>query len=254
MSKSNTGHIQIYSSDYKIRSYEVDQNGDVSIANICNYFQESAGLQAQELQFDISDLFKQGLTWILYQLHVQVIRFPGRWETVTVETWPSSGNGLRAYRDYKMLDEDKKTIAIGLSHWMMLDIKKRRPVKIPDELMKYQRVADDELLDIENKTIDPVQNNSGVFKTEAGRHDLDMNMHVNNVRYIDWVTGYRDNQLRDKKCVDLKIQFLRECLPGDRISIASEIEPSNNSKGLQATHSLIKNDKIKVANSISYWV
>jgi acyl-CoA thioesterase FadM len=75
-----------YTTRFQIRSYEVDGTGETSMPTICNLFQESAGLHAFELNFDISDLFKKGLTWILYQLHVKIEKFPKRWDDVMVKT------------------------------------------------------------------------------------------------------------------------------------------------------------------------
>ncbi|MCC5905772.1 MAG: hypothetical protein JJU13_06190 [Balneolaceae bacterium] len=206
---------------FRIRSYEVENSGKATLSSICNYFQEAAGLHAQKLYFDISDLMKKGMTWILYRLHVQVIRFPKRWEEVRVTTWPSPGNGIRAFRDYELRDIDNKRIALGLSQWMMLDIKKKRPVKIPQEVMQFGDHNYGHVLPADRSTIPQSESKDLDFIAKTGQHDLDMNNHVNNVKFIDWSTGFmHSEEMKSKKCHEIQIQYTGEAKSRDKILLA----------------------------------
>jgi len=249
-SLEKTNVKNLYDTTFKVRSYEVDHNGETTLPHICNYFQEAAGLHAYEMQFDISDLFKKGMTWVLYQLHVKVYKYPKRWESVTVQTWPSAGEGIRAFRDYELKNSSGKTIAVGLSQWMVLDLKTKRPVKIPDEILKFGAGSDVHVLENNRTSIDSLPDNQSRLITRVGRQDLDMNNHVNNVKFIEWITGHhQDNAL---KCRELKIQFLSEAQFGDNIYLSQEIE---REQGIQsATHTLFRQDpKNVIAKSNSVW-
>jgi medium-chain acyl-[acyl-carrier-protein] hydrolase len=89
-----------YRVPFQIRSYEVDVHQRAGVSAICNYFQEAAGVHAHHLNFDITHLLDNGLTWVLYKMHIRIRSNPLRWQDVEVETWPSPGDGLRAFRDY----------------------------------------------------------------------------------------------------------------------------------------------------------
>lgn len=241
-----------YSVPYKVRSYEVDHLQEASISTICDYFQEAAGLHAQELHFDISDLLEKGLTWILYKLQVKVHEFPKRWESIKVTTWPSTGDGIRAYRDYKLFDKEGKLLAAGLSQWMVLDIQKKRPVKMPEELMSKRFATDKHVLDLHKKNLPKLDGQDSELITTVSLNDLDMNRHVNNVRYIDWITGYNlPDHLRDKKCTEIVIQYVSETKNGDKIFLFGETDKNTDK---EMNHSLFKNggDRV-IANARTRW-
>lgn len=206
---------------FQIRSYEVDPYGECSISNICNYFQEAAGVHADKLGFDISHLRENGLTWILHRMQVNVFEFPRRWQHVSVTTWPSSGDGLRAYRDYELKNSDDEVIANGLSHWMTIDIKRRRPVRIPEELMKFQRDNGYHVMEVNKAKLPVIENTNSEQICKIGTNDLDMNNHVNNVKYIEFLTGYGGSQSnqQNKKCCEIDVSYLLETSMNDTIRI-----------------------------------
>lgn len=241
-----------YEVSYKVRSYEVDHHQEASISTICNYFQEAAGLHARELEFDISDLQEKGLTWILYKLQVKVQTFPKRWESIKVTTWPSTGDGLRAYRDYELHNDNGELLASGLSQWMVLDIRKKRPVKMPEELMNSRFKTDKHVLDLHKSNLVDLSPEDSTFITTAGLNDLDMNRHVNNVRYIDWMTGYNYPKKDEaKKCDELIVQYVSETKAGDKIYLASQDAPDQEGK---INYTLFKNNKKRViANAKTQW-
>jgi acyl-ACP thioesterase len=241
-----------YEVSYKVRSYEVDHHREASISTICNYFQEAAGLHAKELQFDISDLQKRGLTWILYKLQVKVHTFPKRWEPIKVSTWPSTGDGLRAYRDYELHDVNNDLLAVGLSQWMVLDIQKKRPVKMPDELMNSRFKTDKHVLEFYKNRLNDLSSENAKFITTVGLNDLDMNRHVNNVRYIDWITGHsRADKESSKKCDELIVHYASETKAGDKIYLSTKGELNQNK---EMNHTLFKNDRKRIiANAKTHW-
>lgn len=240
-----------YRVPFKVRSYEVDHHQEATMSAICNYFQEAAGLHARELEFDISDLQKKGFTWVLYKLQVKVYTFPKRWESIRVTTWPSTGDGLRAYRDYELHDENDELLAVGLSQWMVLDIRKKRPVKMPKELMNIRFKTDEHVLELNKNNLTALKDEHSEFITTAGLNDLDMNEHVNNVRYIDWVTGYNFTKERSKKCDEIIIQYSTETKAGDKIYLAKN--DSFNKNG-EIDYTLFKNnDKRIIANAKTFW-
>jgi medium-chain acyl-[acyl-carrier-protein] hydrolase len=246
----NTEQTTFSPAPFRVRSYEVEKDGKARISSVCNYFQEAAGLHAKQLKFDISDLVKQGLTWILYRLHVKVLRFPGRWEEITVSTWPSGGNEIRAFRDYELWDAKGERIAIGLSQWMMLDTGKKRPVKITPEVMGFGKHAPDHVLPEERSAITEVKNGESKLIATAGLHDLDMNGHVNNVKYIDWSAGFMSPEnFAAKKCTEIQIQYTREANAGDKIYLKQE---STKKPGM-FRHSLYNDNNTLLSKAETCW-
>lgn len=217
-----------FEADFAIRSYEVGKNQRTKIPTIANLFQESAGLHAKKLKFDITDLHKLELTWVLYKLHIKVYEFPSRWEQVRIKTWPSTGSDIRAFRTYEMRNKEGNLCAKALGQWMTLDLKSRRPVQIPKKLSKYPHLEQiGDTLNADKKPFKPVENTAAVFITKVGEHDLDMNNHVNSVKYIEWSTGYQRNKEKEY-CYEVLIQHQAEAHFGD--SIYQSVDQLENSQ------------------------
>lgn len=199
----------------------------MTLPSIANYFQEAAGQHATQLGIDIGDLKIMGLTWVVFKLQIHVDRFPSRWEDLTVKTWTSIQGSLRAYRDYQLLDQHDKVIATGLSHWMMLDEKTRRPVKIPDEFHELPLKDDVRAMAPHKRKVPLASLEEPKHVARAGSNDTDLNGHVNNVSYIHWVTN-QNMQTDGKalKCNDLTIQYMAEAVAGDQIYISVELQES----------------------------
>lgn len=212
-----------YRQSYKIRSSEVRPDGKARLQSICDLLQETAGDHALALNFDISQLMEQNMTWVLHRLHLQMDRFPEWRETITIETWPSSGDSLRAYRDFRILDEDEDEIGRSLSYWLMLNLDTRRPVRMPEEILSMAPSETTHVLEIQKERL-PTPSGAGTSKTfSVRRGDLDLNRHVNNVKYIEWALEAIPGEERIR---EIDMEFHAECTYGD--TIVSELIESED--------------------------
>lgn len=201
-----------YQETFKIRASEIDFNQQATLPAICNLLQEVAGNHARELEFDITDLHKDELTWVLHRLHVKIDRFPDWRETITVKTWPSSGDGLRAYRDFLIIGENGDTIGRSLSYWLIMDIKSRRPTRIPKKILELAPDDTDHVLPVSDSNFSDLDQADYSQQFDVRKTDLDLNQHVNNVRLIEWTLSC----LPDDSAVNqIDIKFMAESVLGD---------------------------------------
>lgn len=204
--------LNTYREKYTIRSSEVAPDGKAKLQSICDLLQETAGNQALKLNFDISQLREQNLTWMLHRLHVKMDTFPEWRDEITIKTWPSSGDTLRAYRDFVILDARNNEIGRCLSYWLMINVESRRPVRIPEEVLKMAPADTKHMLEVQKGRVE-FRNEPAGFKTfQVRRSDLDLNEHVNNVKYIEWAM---DVLPYDQKPNEIDIEFLSECREDD---------------------------------------
>lgn len=205
----------IYSEEFKIRANEVDNRGKATLPALCNLLQEVAGNHALQLSFDITDLKKQNLTWVLHRLHIRMQRFPQWRENITIETWPSHGDRLRAYRDYRITGNNGKELGVALSYWMIMDLESRRPQRMPKEVLELGLPDIPHTLPVQNRRFKPEKDIDLTHQVEVRKSDLDMNNHVNNVRYVQWMLDMLPGESHNIKEMD--IQFLAESVAGDTI-------------------------------------
>lgn len=212
-----------YREEFKIRASEVGFDQKATLSAICNLLQEVAGNHARQLQFDITDLQKDELTWVLHRLWIKMDRFPDWRETIRIETWPSSGDGLRAYRDFLILDSNENTIGKSLSYWLMMNIESRRPTRIPNEILQMAPQNIDHVLPVKEMEIADVEDADYSQSFEVRKTDLDLNRHVNNVRYIEWMLSILPEETTAN---EMDIKFLAESVLGD--TVVAEIKRGSN--------------------------
>jgi medium-chain acyl-[acyl-carrier-protein] hydrolase len=204
---------------FRVRTYEVDPAGCASIQTLCNYLQEAAGNHARQLGVSMEQMEGQNLTWVLARLHVEVNRYP-RWkDTVEVETWPSGFEGLYARREFIVENGSPEPLLKATSAWLLVDIRRRRPVRIPEFVTaivspRQQRALDDTFSDL-----------PGLNQAEHERRfhvrysDLDLNQHVNNVRYIEWAVETLPLEIiRNRHLARIEVAFRAETNYGDVVT------------------------------------
>ena len=208
----------IWREDYTVRSYEVDAEGRLSILSLFNILQDSASNHADALGVSVHHLMAEDKTWVLSRMRLVIESYP-RWrDRVRVHTWPSGGNRLFAFRKFAIEDARGKNLGMASSAWLVIDIAKRRPVRIAPFLQRLRpQDTHDGLPDAVDKL--PAPASARLARRFRVRYrDLDINQHVNNVSYIEWaLESIPREQVAGAHLVDLEINFLSEAFLDDRI-------------------------------------
>ncbi|MEX0844961.1 MAG: acyl-ACP thioesterase domain-containing protein [Balneolaceae bacterium] len=224
MTKQTTKHTE----SFKIRANEVDAEGNCTLPAICSLFQEIAGNHALLLNFDITQLHEQNLTWVLHRMDIKIDRYPEWRETITIETWPAAGDALRAYRNYRIFGENGEQIGRSLSYWMMINMETRRPARMPKEVLDLRLSDIDHVIPVKTTRLKPFDEADTEIHFTVRKSDLDMNRHVNNARYVEWMLEtYPDNQASQIHEID--IIFMQESIAGDKI-ISQQTQHNSHTK------------------------
>ncbi len=211
---------------FTVRAYEADARGVASIQTLCNYVQEIAGNHAFALGLAIDQLMAQGITWVLSRLRVKMDSYP-RWrDRLTLTTWPSDANRLYAFRDYEIADTSGARLGAATSAWLLIDLKTRRPIRVPPNVAELPvrdrpRALDDAFSDRLRAPDAP--ENECRFTVRVS--DLDINRHVNLVNYIEWSVESVPAEIRNTRTLrDLLVEFHAEGMFGDEAISQSRAE------------------------------
>lgn len=208
--------------DWAVRSYECAPDGKVTVANLCNYLQESAALNAEHLGFSKSNFEALGLnvTWVMTRLRVKITRRPKWNETISVFTFPRPARRIVAWRDFVISDAAGCEIGRASSEWMMIDMTSRRPVAIPAFVTERANTVREPVLAEPLGFKLPADTFAAceTYMITAAPSDIDLNGHVNNVRYITWLS---DACPCDDEATDLELTFKNEVLVGRTVIVES---------------------------------
>jgi acyl-ACP thioesterase len=186
------------------------------------FFQEAAISHAAILGVNREAMNEKGLAWVLSRLSVFIERRP-RWrETITVRSWPRGQEKLFCLRDYDILDESGKTLARGRSGWLILDLEKRRPLRVQTIMEKLPPNEGRDALLSGPLGLNARENLALIGKRQAAYSDIDFFGHVNNVRYVQWIEDMTSPELLDKaEQMRLDINYLSETLAGVNVELLS---------------------------------
>lgn len=220
---------RILTDTHRVRSYEIDAGGRLTVDTICNLFQEAASQHAHLLGVGINELSQRNQLWVLSQLSLRVAAYPGWGETLEIQTWPSGQDRLFALRDFTVTTAADQPVASGISAWLVLDARTRRPLR-PDDIIAHLNPVTDLRATAPNPCrLTKSCRDGGVQKRFQTRYrDLDVNHHMNNVRYIERILeSIPAEQLPRLRLKTLQINFLSEALLGDAVISHACLQPQN---------------------------
>lgn len=172
-----------------VRSYESGVTNRVSLATLCNYMQESAGLSADRMGWGIQKLQSEGLTWMLSRLYVKVSRYVPWGTELTVRTWPSGMKGrLLATRCFQAADGSGGEVLQAYSEWLYVDMGSQKIVRLPDGFAGLVPEGTPSVVfnDLGGKSV-KLPGVTASAEVRVRQSDLDFNDHVNNVHYVEWM-------------------------------------------------------------------
>ncbi|HEY8364070.1 MAG TPA: acyl-ACP thioesterase domain-containing protein [Haloplasmataceae bacterium] len=209
---------------YKIEINDVDFNKQVKISSLFNYFQDVASKSVEHLGVGINKLKEEyGLAWVIIKMRVEVLRYPNWNEEIIVETWPKATKSLEFERDFLIYDNQGNIIAKATSIWVLLDIETRKVKRTNIIESNYQDLTKS-ALDYEFMKLMPFKNLDIVYDRMIGYSDIDFNGHLNNIKYIDFISDclpFDKHKLFSIKA--LEINFINETLPGEVISLFNDL-------------------------------
>ncbi|WP_285907177.1 acyl-[acyl-carrier-protein] thioesterase [Pseudodesulfovibrio pelocollis] len=245
---------------YDVRSYEPRQNGRIPITAICNQLQDIASRHADALGFGYHDLETSGHYWLLARLHVMMERMPGYGDSLAVRTWPSGNERLVATRDFLILDPGRKQgepdaiLGRATSAWVTMNARTHRPDP-PSEVLHERFIPEmDRALAFPAKAVTRLRSGDHEAAVTARRADLDINGHVNNVRYAEFcLEAVPEAWEAAHRCAGIDIQFRSESFAGDTyVSACAEDAPDNGAPTL--LHSLTRvADNREIVRMRSWW-
>ena len=131
-------------------------------------------------------------------------------------------DGLYAYRNFRVENERGDVLIKASSMWLMVNTETRRLVR-PGEFMQNFPLCTDRLLDTDPEKILPLEAPTFTGVSQVSFTETDMNMHTNNVSYIERIiNAYDFDFLMKKQVASFSINFIKEAVPGDLLKVGCQ--------------------------------
>jgi medium-chain acyl-[acyl-carrier-protein] hydrolase len=213
-----------FEKEYRIHVYETGPDGKLNLCSLFNYMQDISSDHAIKLGFGRDDLMRNNRFWVLSRMYAEIKHWPIWGESVILRTWPNGTDKLFALRNYDVRYPDGGHIASGSSSWLILD-QTTKKVQRPDSILS-KFYAD------LNPNYSPVRYGSKLEPSDEDGtsspsfriklSDLDVNLHTNNVRYLNWAYDtYNLSFLMHNYPQSTEINYLAESVCDEEITIRS---------------------------------
>lgn len=172
---------------HSVQIADTDLRGRLSLRALCGLLQESGARHATALGVGAAALGPLGLAWVLVQWSVEIEACPAWRDEILVETWPSALTERTAARDFLLRSAGGAVLVRATSHWVMLDLLRRRPVRMPDAVRRITLAPRPRALDEGLLKLARPDSCEGAADLRVRFSDLDVNAHVNNLAYVEWI-------------------------------------------------------------------
>ena len=179
---------KVGSYQFTAEPFHVDFNGELTLGVLGNHLLNCAGFHAADRGFGIADLNEEKYTWVLSRLAIELDDMPKQYEKFTIETWVENVYRLFTDRNFAIIDKNGEYIGYARSVWAMIDIETRKPADLLT--MHGGNIVDyihDKECPIDKPSRIKVNTTDTLSSLVAKYSDIDINGHVNSVRYIEHI-------------------------------------------------------------------
>lgn len=169
-----------------VRTSEVDINNNLKLSSLFLLMQEAAARHAALYNFGIGDLMEQHLFWVLSRVKVSMATLPIAESPLDITTWPVGTDKIFALRDFVFSVPETGRIGAATTSWLIVDRRNMRPHR-PDILSYLAYPTIDRPFGSDAPKIQPPPEWEFSHHQTARYNDIDMNRHVNNATYVDWM-------------------------------------------------------------------
>ena len=210
--------MKTYEEAFRLTTRDCDMNGTWRVSAILEVMQEAAGMHSMLLGCGRDDLLKNNMVWVLSRCELRMDRYPRIGEKVNVSTFPMPTRICFFPRYYIFTDEHGSALGKAGTLWLLLDTQTRRMLP-PGEVGRL--IPDNTDLSVPMNlpaTVGQLQGEEFVSEYLPVYTDMDVNGHVNNARYTDWLCNTLGIDLmRQYEPESVILNYNHEILPGQRV-------------------------------------
>lgn len=223
-------------SDNKIGNYpfvaepfHVDFTGRLTMGVLGNHLLNCAGFHASERGFGIAEINENHYTWVLSRLAIELEDMPRQYEDFSINTWIENVYRLFTDRNFELQDKNGKTIGYARSVWAMISMETRKPADLislhGNNLGQY--VSDREC-PIDKPGRIKVSVDAPVEEYQTRYSDIDINGHVNSIKYIEHILDlFPMDTFKEKQVKRFEMAYVAESYYGDVLSFYLEEKNEN---------------------------
>lgn len=208
--------------------FHCDFSGRLFMGHLGNHMLNAADFHSTDRGFGMKYLMTIQRSWVLSRLAIEMTEMPEQYTKFNVETWVENAMRFFTQRNFAISDDNGKVYGYGRSVWAMIDTESRQPCDI-------LAIRDGAINDwIENEKPCPIDKGGRVKMSDNAEfvhaidtyyNDVDINGHINSVKYIEHVLDlWSLDWYKEHRIQRFEIAYVAEAHAGDQLSFYREKE------------------------------
>ena len=211
------------------KPFHVDFTGRLTMGVLGNHLLNCAGFHASERGFGIAEINENHYTWVLSRLAIELEDMPRQYEDFSIHSWIENVYRLFTDRNFELVNKDGKTIGYARSVWAMISMETRKPADLftlHGESLNYY--ASDRECPIAKPGRIRVAPSEPVAEYLTKYSDIDINGHVNSIKYIEHILDlFPMETFKEKSIRRFEMAYVAESYYGDTLSFYLEQKTEN---------------------------
>ncbi len=215
---------------FTIDAYLTDFRGKATLPLMSSFILQVATKHAEERGFGYSAMTERKRAWVLSRLVIEMFDYPSNDDEINVRTWVADVNKLFTERCVSFESQDGKQIGFARTIWAAIDMETRRPTNVLElEGLSDYKISQ-ELPISGTRKIPAIKDLDPVGKFTVRYSDIDINGHLNSMKYIEHFTDMFDIEMfRTKDIRRFEINYTNEAYFGSRLKLYKKEEDTENS-------------------------
>ncbi len=224
MNNVMTEESKIGSYNFVAEPFHVDFTGKLTMGVLGNHLLNCAGFHASDRGFGMASLNENHYTWVLSRLAIELDELPLQYEPFRIETWVENVYRLFTDRNFSLINKDGKIIGYARSVWAMISMETRKPA---DLLTLHEGNITNYICDkdcpIDKPSRIKVTEKNSIFDYPVKYSDIDINGHVNSIKYIEHILDlFPIEMFRNKRIRRFEMAYVAESYYEDTLSFYRE--------------------------------
>jgi acyl-ACP thioesterase len=236
----------------RVESFDADLHNSLKISSIFNYMQDIAALHADKLGIGYNILQEKQIFWVLSWAKVEIKSLPSYGETMKIQTWAKGKERLYYMRDYVISNEQGDELIKATSAWLLLDAKTKRMTDLDRLGLNLPSFPEEHAIKEYPGKFKYDVSEGLCFNRKICYSDIDINKHVNNARYIEFILDcYNQKEHNEKKISSLTIAYKGETHFMDELELKRSPLMENDLSDL--IKAFRKEDSKEIFNALIQW-
>ncbi len=207
--------------DYRANAFDVDFRKELLFEVLGRNILDTADMNSEAVGHGMGDLAKEGRSWVISRMTIEMNRMPRVYEKYSVETWFESLYRMFVNRN-SAITADGEVLGYARTIYSIIDNTTRQPL----EIMQHYGCAFDQLLNPDkacdiagHSHIRPLNVDAPVMSLKPVYHDLDCNGHFNSVKYAVHLTDLFSRDFYEKhELKRVEVAYVAESYYGDTLN------------------------------------